>query len=219
MNNYLKKFKIVLVVVSFIFVLTNNIYAEVYYPPNYNYSYPNYNQINPYNQVNPYMPPNGIYGYSIEGTFLIPHDAYYYMIGYDRNAYIFSGGEVMQSRVPVLAGNYPYPTQIANKLIYSAYLSISNWCNDNIYTSDSIQDYYLNNAYILSAKPTEVVLIVNCAIKKKGIIGDNEEFRVIVNIQNGRFIWRKLSNRKKSSNGDNRVYEFDSGTGKIIIIE
>ena len=224
MNNYFKKvnsiFLTLVIIITFVLITKTN--AEVYYFPNNNPYYPNYNpynQYNPYNPYNPYANPNGVYGFSRDGAFLIPYDAYYYMVGYDRNAYVFAGGEVMQSRVAVLGGNYQYPTQIANKLIYSAYMSISDWCNNNIYTEDSIQDYYLNNASVYSVTPTEVVLIVNCAIKKKGLIAGNREFRVTINIQAGRFIWRKLSNNDGWLYGDGNIYEFDSSTGRVIIIQ
>ena len=228
MNNSFKKVKsmILVIIVLITTVLINIIHAEVYYIPNnnpyhsnYNPNYYPYNSNYPYNQYNPYANPNGIYGFSQDGAFLIPYDAIYYMVGYDRNAYVFAGGEVMQSRVPVLGGNYQYPTQIANRLIYNAYLSISNWCNENIYNDDRIQDYYLNNASVYSVTPTEVVLIVNCALKKKGIIDGSEEFRVTINIQAGRFIWRKLSNKDGWLYGDSRIYEFDSSTGRVIIIQ
>ena len=178
------------------------------YNPGYNPYYPNYN---PYN---PYIYPNG-YAY---GTFMIPYDAYYYMIGYDRQAYVYANGEVMQSRIPVLAGNYPQPTNVANRLVYSSYVSISNWCNDNIMTKEGIQDYYLNNARVESVSPTEVVLIVDCALKKKGVISGYEQFRVTLYIQAGRFVWRNLGTNGNWLYGDGRVYEFDSNSGNIIII-
>ena len=186
------------------------------YYPNY---YPNYYPYNPYTPYNQYGNQNGIYGYSREGSFLIPYDSYYYMIGYDRQAYVYANGEVMQSRVPVLAGNYQYPTQIANRLIYSSYVSISNWCNDNIMTKENVQDFYLNNASLESVSPTQVVLIVDCALKKKGVISGYEQFRVTINIQSSRFVWRNIGTNGNWLYGDGRVYEFDSDRGNIIIIQ
>ena len=225
-----KIFGIISLVIALV-VSTNFAFANVYYYPSNNYGYnpyyPGFNPVTPYYpNYNPYYPnynpygnPNGIYGYSREGSFLIPYDSYYYMIGYDRQGYVYANGEIMQSRVPVLAGNYQYPTQVANRLIYSSYVSISNWCNDNIMSKEGIQDYYLNNAIVESVSPTQVVLIVDCALKKKGVINGYEQFRVTINIQAGRFIWRNIGTNGNWLYGDGKVYEFDSAKGDIIIIK
>lgn len=236
MTNKNKKILFVIIAVislilffDFVFASTKVYYSNVsnysynpYYPgfnPNPTPYYPNYNPYYP--NFNPYVPygnQNGIYGFSREGSFLIPYDSYYYMIGYDRQAYVYANGEVMQSRVPVLAGNYQYPTQIANRLIYSAYVSISNWCNDNIMSKENVQDYYLNNASVESVSPTQVVLIVDCALKKKGIISGYEQFRLTINIQSSRFVWRNIGTNGHWLYGDGRIYEYDSNRGNIIII-
>ena len=198
-------------------------YYNPYYPgfnPNPNQYYPGFNpNLSPYYPgYNPYYPNYNPYSYYGNGTLVIPYDAYYYMVGYDRQAYVYSNGEVMQSRVPVLAGNYPNPTQIANRLIYSAYVSISTWCNENVMNRSGVQDYYLNNAFVERVSPTEVTMIVDCAIKKNGIINGYEQFRVTLYIQAGRFVWRNFGTNGNWLYGDGRVYEFDSNSGNIIII-
>lgn len=224
-QNAILKFTIL---IFFVFMCINNIFANIYYFPNNNQYYPNY-PYNPYNPYNPYYPiypnnngynpQNGYFSYSREGSFIIPYDSYYYMVGYDRPVYVQSNGEIMQSRVPVLAGNYEYPTYIANRLIYSSYVSISNWCNDNIMGREGVQDYYLNNASVNSITPTQVVLIVDCALKKKGIISGYEQFRVNIDIQSGRFTWRNIGTNGRWLYGDGKVYEFDSNNGNVIIIQ
>lgn len=212
-----KKVLSIIVFILFLFSMVNLNFADVYYFPNNNPYYPNYPNFYP--NYYPYGNQNGYYAFSRDGSFVIPYDSYYYMIGYDRQVYVYGNGEVMQSRVPVLAGNYPYPTQIANRLIYAAYVSISNWCNDNIYDKANIQDYYLNYATVESVSPTQVVLLVDCGLKKKGVIDGYEKFRVTINIQSGRYTWRNVSNNGKWLYGDGKVYEFDSERGNIIIIQ
>lgn len=219
-----------IVLIVFVFTFVNTVFADVYYIPNNNQYYSNYYPYNPYYPtypngtgfnpyVNPYGNPYGYYAYSREGSFIIPYDSYYYMIGYDRQVYVQAYGEVMQSRVPVLAGNYEYPTYIANRLIYSAYVSISTWCNDNIMSKEGVQDYYLNNASVANVTPTQVVLMVDCALKKKGIISGYEQFRVTIDVQNGKFVWRNVGTNGHWLYGDGRVYEFDSNNGNVIIIQ
>ena len=243
MKERINKLLFIIISIISLFLCVDFVFANIYYYPTSNYTYnpyyPGFNpNPNPYYpgfnpNPNPYYPgfnpnPNPYYpnyypyypypsGYGT-GTFMIPYDAYYYMVGYDRQAYVYANGEVMESRVPVLAGNYQYPTDIANRLIYSSYVSISNWCNDNIMTKEGVQDYYLNNARVERVSPTEVVLLVDCALKKKGVISGYEQFRVTLYIQAGRFVWRNIGTNGNWLYGDGRVYEFDSNSGSIVII-
>ena len=165
---------------------------------------------------------------------VIPSNSIYYIIGYDRSTDLYCNGQPMISRVPIIGGNNYFPTQIANGIIYNAYLSISKWCNENILTKAGIQDYFLNNASIISESSSNIVLLVNCAHKRAGVLSGHTEFQVNVDIQRNRFVWRKLSQVSSSyiedDYYDNRgyriydsddldVYEFDSDTGKIIIIK
>ncbi len=190
--------------------VTNNYYYN-------NYPYPNnYSNYNP--GYNPYQVPMDTYGYSQNGMFVIPYNSYYYISGYDRNAYSYYNGQPMASRVPILSGNYAYPTSVANGLLYNAYMSMRKWCNDYVAENDKIQDYYLNFASIESETPTQVVLIVNCALQRKGALDGNIEFRVTLNIQGNRYTWRKLGNNGGYSYKDAEIYEFDSTTGQIIIV-
>ena len=175
---------------------TYNQYNPNYYP-NYN---PNYNP-NYYPNYNPYA---------------IPNNSYYYIIGYDRPVTTTYNGMPMNTRVPILSGNYPYYVNIANGLIYNSYVSISKWCNENLFTS-GVQDFYLNFASIESEAPNEIVMVVNCAIKKNGVINSNIDFRLILNIATNRFRWRKNSNNGFKEY-EYRVYEYDSESGDIIII-
>ena len=187
----------------------NNQYNPNYqYYPNYQH-YPNY-QYNPYQQnVNPY---------------LIPSDTYYYILAFDRAATNYYNGQPMVTRVPIIAGNYQYPTQVANGIIHNAYVSISNWCNQNILSRDGIQDYYLNQAAIVSQNPNSLVLNVVCAFKKRGILDGYIEFRVTADIVNNKFTWKRLGinssddTKQDHIGSDVEIYEFDSDTGKIIII-
>ena len=191
--------------------------------PNYGLNYNFYN--NPYN--NSYNNPNydngynssyypGYYPYYNYGNsaYMIPMDTQYYISGYNLPPYAMSNGEPMVTRLPIFASNYTYPAYIANGLIDSAYRSITNWCDQNIYTGN-VENYFLNHASIERMTPYEIVLIVNCSLAKKGLINGYVEFRVTLNIAGNSFKWRKLSNNNDS---DIRVYEYDSDTGEIIII-
>lgn len=183
------------------------------YPPNYAPNYPSYYDpyYNPYNV--PYTSPYYQYNYN---PYAIPNNSYYYIMGYDRGVPAVSGGEAMVTRVPIIGGNYTNPVQIANNLVYGSYRSISKWCNENILNKDSIQDYFLNYASIERETPFEIVMIVNCAIKKRGIIDSHIEFRVTLNISTNRYKWRKLSDNATSDGAT--IYEYDSDSGDIIII-
>lgn len=158
-------------------------------PEYWNYSYP-YNNPSYYDDGTA----DGTYGYTQEGKFFIPNDASYFISGYNRAPYYYSNGQPMVSRIPIISGNYSYPTYIANKLVHNSYVSMATWCDSNLLTRDEVQGYFLNAAYIQNVNSTDFVLMVNCALKKKGIIDGNVEFRVSVDIRNNRFIWRKLSN-------------------------
>ena len=174
-----------------------------YYVPNYQY-YPNY---------------YGNYGYNpYIGTGVIPSDSYYYIAGYDRNPMYYSNGQPMITRVPIIAGNNYYPTRVANGIVYNAYVSISTWCNNNILTKDGVQDYYLNNAIISNETASSIVLDVNCAFKKGGVINGYTSFRINVDISRNRYQWRRLREGSSDYIDDNyEIYDYDSG--EIIIIE
>ena len=184
------------------------LYANLYVIPGTNY-YPNYDTYRPnYNSYyNPYYNPN--YNYN---PYAIPNDCYYYVLGYDRGIPAFSSGEPMVTRVPILSGNYPQYVNIANGLIYSAYRSISSWCNNNLFT-DGVEDYFLNFASIESMTPNEIIMSINCAIQKGGVIHHDIEFKLTLTIPTNRFKWKKVNDID-----DIRVYEYDSDTGEIIII-
>ena len=187
-------------------------------PNNNSYTMPNpyaVPNVNPYTMPNPYYYPN----YNIGNAwYIVPADSFYYISGYDSPAYNVSYGEPMVSRLPVLSGNYPYPTYMANKLVYNAYRSISDWCNTNILHQGNVQDYFLNYAVIDSETPYEIVMTVNCALYKNSAINGNIEFRVTINVAADRFKWRKV-NSTGANNLDIRIFEYDSETGQIIIIE
>ena len=178
---------------------------------------PNYNQYNynPYNQYDPYQQ---------NGMSSIPTNSYYYIIGYDRNVTMYSNGVPMASRVPVFGGNYYYPTQIANRLVYSAYVSISNWCNSNLMGKNNIEDFYLNFATIESETPSNIIIIVNCSYKKNERINGYSEFRVSLDLSTNRYTWRRITengNTIKEYNyydeDDDEIYDYDGR--KIIIIK
>ena len=180
----------------------SSLYANLYVIPGTNY-YPGSGVYAP--NYNPYYTPN-------YNSYAIPNDCYYYVVGYDRGAFSFSSGEPMVTRVPILSGNYPQYVNIANGLIYSAYRSISTWCNSNLFKG-GVQDYFLNFASIESMKPNEIVMSINCAIQKKGVIDHDIEFKLTLTIPTNRFKWKKVNDVE-----DIRVYEYDSDTGEIIII-
>ncbi len=188
----------------------NQYYNPYAYQYNYQYGAQYNNQYNnQYNGQYNYYP-----NYNIgNANYLVPADAYYYLIGYDRPAYNTYNGEPNVSRVPVLNGNYPYPTYMANLLIYNAYVSISNWCNSNVLNQNNVQDYFLNFASIESETPYEIVMLVNCDLKKQNAINGNLEFRLTIDVASNRFRWRKINN-----SSDVRVFEYDSTTGQIIQI-
>ena len=187
------------------------------YPPNYSPNYPSYYDpyYNPNYNYSPYYNPYNYNPYSYN-PYAIPYNSYYYIVGYDRGVPAVSGGEPMVTRVPILNGNYPQAVQIANGLVFGAYRSISGWCNDNIMQKDNVQDYFLNNANIESENPYEIIMSVNCAVKKKGIIDGHIEFRVTLSVSTNRYKWRKLSDN--ATNGGATIYEYDSDTNEIIII-
>lgn len=200
---FIKPKKILILFVIIQIFTINNLYANLYVVPGTNY-YPNYGAYTP--NYNPYYNPN--YNYN---PYAIPNDCYYYIVGYDRGVTAFSSGEPMVTRVPILSGNYPQYVNIANGLIYGAYKSISNWCNNNLFTN-GVEDYFLNFASIESMKPNEIIMSVNCAVQKAGVINHDIEFKVTLTIPTNRFKWRKVTDN------EGRVYEYDSDTGEIIII-
>ena len=120
--------KIVLLTFALQIFFANILYANFYVIPGTNY-YPNAGAYAP--NYNPYYTPN-------YNPYAIPNDCYYYVLGYDRGVTAFSSGEPMVTRVPILSGNYPQYVNIANGLIYGAYRSISTWCNNNLFTNNSI---------------------------------------------------------------------------------
>ena len=183
----------------------NNFYINPYIMPNQNF------YLTPGNST--YYYPN----YNIGNTnYIVPADSFYYIAGYNPPSYGLSYGEPMVSRVPVLGGNYSYPTYKANNLVYNAYRSISDWCNSNILHKGNVQDYFLNSAIIESETPYEIIMTVNCALYKNSAINGHIEFRVTINVASDRFKWRKVNST--GTNDDIRVYEFDSDTGELIII-
>ena len=194
--------KIVLLTFALQIFFANILYANFYVIPGTNY-YPNAGAYAP--NYNPYYTPN-------YNPYAIPNDCYYYVLGYDRGVTAFSSGEPMVTRVPILSGNYPQYVNIANGLIYGAYRSISTWCNNNLFTN-GVEDYFLNYASIESMKPNEIIMSVNCAVQKGGVIHHDIEFKLTLTIPTNRFKWKKVNDVE-----DIRVYEYDSETGEIIII-
>lgn len=188
---------------------TNN-----YFNPNYNY-YPNYN---PY--YNGYYPNNIYDNFGYNAAHVIPDNSYYYIAGYDRDTTYYCNGLAMISRVPIIGGNNYYPTRVANGIIYNAYVSISNWCNEHILRKDGIQDYYLNYATIVSQTVSSIILNVNCSYKKAGIINGHTEFRITADIERNKFTWRRLGVESSNNHSDDfDEYEiYDSDTGQIIVI-
>ena len=184
------------------FFAASSLYANFYVIPGTNY-YPGSGSYAP--NYNPYYTPN-------YNPYAIPNDCYYYVIGYDRGVPAFSSGEPMVTRVPILSGNYPQYVNIANGLIYSAYRSISTWCNNNLLV-DGVEDYFLNFASIESMRPNEIIMSVNCAVQRGGVIHHDIEFKLTLTIPTNRFKWKKVNDVE-----DIRVYEYDSETGEIIII-
>lgn len=201
--------QIKMTIVTVIFILVCNVisYATGYnnnynYNPNYQYypNYPNYQ----------YYPNYNIYGYN--GARTIPADSYYYIAGYDKETQLYCNGEPMATRVPILAGNNYFPTSVANGIIYNAYLSISKWCNENILTKDGIQDYFLNYATIVSETASRIVLNVNCAHKKGGVLFGRTNFRVNVDISRNRYHWVRADANSStfiSGDYDDRDYYYD----------
>ena len=173
--------------------ITNNYYYG-YNNPYYN-PYPNF-QLYP----NFFNSPNyQYYPYSYNsGVNNVPYDSYYFFAGYDRSATKFSAGEVMNTRVPIISGNYQECVNIANNLIISSYKSISKWCNENVFAND-VENFYLNNAVIESQNYKQIVMIVNCALEKKGLIRGNIEFRLTLNIDTNRFTWYEINDNNKNN--------------------
>ena len=197
------KTKIILILFAIIQLFAaSSLYANLYVIPGTNY-YPSGNAYAP--NYNPYYTPN-------YNPYAIPNDCYYYVLGYDRGVPAFSSGEPMVTRVPILSGNYPQYVNIANGLIYGAYRSISTWCNNNLFT-DGVEDYFLNFASIESMRPNEIIMSVNCAVQRGGVIHHDIEFKLTLTIPTNRFKWKKVNDVE-----DIRVYEYDSETGEIIII-
>lgn len=161
---------------------------------------------------------NGIYGHSQDGVFLIPYNAYYYITGYDREARTYMNGQPLVSRVPVFGGNYSYPTTVANRLIYNAYLSMSNWCNNYVFEENNYEGFYLNFANIQSETATQIILNVYCALNRNNNINNSIQFVVTLNIPGNSFIWRKLSSKNSSLKDGLGIYEYDSLTGQIRFI-
>lgn len=193
-------------------LLSSGIYNVSGVVPNPNY-YPNYyNNYYPYNNpyYNPYITP-------YYNPYAIPSNCYYFIAAYDRPITSMYNRQPMNNRKPIIGSNYYQYANIANGLVDSAYSSIKRWCEDNV-LKNNVQDYYLNFANIVNSNPNEIVLMVNCAIKRKGIIESNIEFSVNLNIATNYFRWRKISNNNGIYDHDYRVYEYDSLTGQIIII-
>ena len=183
--------------------LNNNYYNNPYINPYYNNGYSS--------NYYPGYYPNFYYGNS---AYIIPIDTQYYISGYNLPPFAMSNGEAMVTRLPIFASNYTYPAYIANGLIDGAYRSITNWCDQNIYTGN-VENYFLNRVNIERTTPYEIILLVHCSLVKKGLINGYVEFRVTLDIAGNSFKWRKLSNTSES---DIRVYEYNSDTGEIIII-
>ena len=179
-------------------------YNQGAYNPYYN-NYPSNGYYPNYNPYNNYYPNYN----SGNAQYIIPSNSYYYISGYDRPVTSTSNGEPMVSRVPILAGNYSYPTYIANGLVYGAYRSISTWCNNNILTG-RVKDYFLNFASIVSETPYEIVMNVNCALYQSNAISGFIEFKIVLDIASNRYKWTKLGN-----DNDRRLYEYDSLTGTL----
>ena len=230
-----KCIKLIILLVVFLFACNISNYAtgynNFYSPPNnYQYYNPNYNpNFNPnYNpNYNPNFNPNYnpyYYPYNQGNLNVIPSNSYYFISGYDRAATNYYNGQAMVSRVPIISGNNYFPTRIANGIIYNAYVSISDWCNANILTKEGIQDYFLNNATIINQTASSIVLHVNCAHKRSGILSGYTEFRVNVDISRNKFTWKKLGKNVVDNSDDlddiddYKVYEYDSDSGQIIII-
>lgn len=180
--------KVALLLVCAIIVTSNICYATNAYIPSNNYA-PNYSPYyNPYYQGNIYN---------------LPANSYYYIAGYDRTPTEYYNGYPMISRVPIIAGSDYFSARIANGIIYSAYGSISKWCDDYVLTKEGVQAYYLNYARIVSDTSSSIELNVNCSLKRGGIISGYMEFRIYVDINNNRYDWKKL-------NADGSVYTEDS---------
>lgn len=202
-----KKFILLTLCIGILF--SGKIFATSYYPyyPDYNPYYPNYNPYYP--NYNPYYPNYNPYA--------IPYNCYYYISAYDRPVTSMYNREPMTTRIPIINSNYPYYANVANGIVYNAYRSISRWCNENLFTNN-VQSFYLNHAFIENSTPTNIVMIVNCAIQKKGIIASNIEFRLNVNVASNRYTWRKIGNNNSSYEYDYRVYEYDSLTDQVVPI-
>ena len=199
------------------------------YIKNYATSYYNdYNSTNAYQYYNPnyqYYPNYNVYGYN--GMKTIPSNSYYYIAGYDRETQTYCNGEPMITRIPIFAGNNYFPTSVANGIIYNAYASISKWCNENILTKEGVQDYFLNYATIVSETASRIVLNVNCAHKRGGVLFGRTNFRVNVDISRNRYHWVRADvnsttfisgdyvDREYDDDDDDYYYEDD----RIIIIK
>ena len=198
--------------------ITNNYYYGANMYPYFNGVYPYYNGANPYN-YNPYGSgyyPYNIFGYSANGIYTIPANSYYYISGYSNNGGTIYNQQVMNTRFPIISGNYQNLVNIANGLIISAYKSIMSWCSDNVMTAN-VQNFFLNSAFIESQTPDTIVLIVNCALQKKSVIDkDKHEFRLTLNLRNNRFRWYKIG--ANDGNGRKKIFEYDPSTGEIIVI-
>lgn len=200
--------QIKMTIVTIVFILLCNMvnYAtgyNNYYNPYYQYypNYPNYQ----------YYPNYNNYGYN--GVRTIPSNSYYYIAGYNRETQNYCNGEPMATRIPIFGGNNYFPTNVANGIIYNAYLSISKWCNDNILTKEGIQDYFLNYATIVGETASRIVLNVNCAHKRAGILYGSTNFRVNVDISRNRYHWVRADvNSSTFLSGDyeeSNVYDDD----------
>ncbi len=198
--------KIVIVALCIGLLSSSQIFAM-----NYNPYYPNYNPYNPYYpNYDPYYQPN-------YNPYAIPYNCYYYIAGYDRPVTSTYNREPMVSRVPIISSNYPYYANVANGIVYNAYVSISKWCNENLFT-DGVRAYYLNYANIERSSSTNIILLVNCAIQKRAVLDSNIEFRINVQIPANRYTWRKLGNNHSLYDYDHRVYEYDSLTDQVVTI-
>jgi hypothetical protein len=201
MKNLARKIEYLLIVISLVLVCIQSSFAtnyyngfdpnlSQYYNPNYQY-YPNYN------------------GYGYNGMNTIPANSYYYIAGYDRETQLYCNGQPMATRIPILGGNNYFPTSVANGIVYNAYLSISKWCNENILTKDGIQDYFLNYATIVSATASRIVMNVNCAHKRAGILNGHTNFRVNVDISRNRYKWVRADEGSSIFINDNSYYDDD----------
>ena len=198
--------------------ITNNYYYGANMYPYFNGVYPYYNGAYPYN-YNPYGSgyyPYNNFGYGANGFYTIPANSYYYISGYSNNGGTIYNQQVMNTRFPIISGNYQNLVNMANGLIISAYKSIMSWCSDNVMTAN-VQNFFLNSAFIESQTPDTIVLIVNCALQKKSVIDkDKHEFRLTLNLRNNRFRWYKIG--ANDGNGRKKIFEYDPSTGEIIVI-